>query len=287
MNLASLDKERNFLLRSLGHLLRGGTEPNAANVRTVGHERRSIELGHRPIYAIGDVHGRLDLLDGVLRQIASEDVAFGPPRGGKVILLGDMIDRGPSSAGVIDKILEQRREGRDIDAVLGNHEYLMLDFLARPSAHHRWLEFGGLDTLRSYGAAVNFKMGIAELRNQLRATIPDEHLAFLRALPISIETEFYFFCHAGVRPGVPLAEQSDHDLLWLSDGMSSDLEGQPKQVVHGHQPQAEPWLGRRRLNLDTGAYATGRLAYACLAPRESPRLVVVEEAAKHVEQQGR
>src|SRR5690606_33444080 len=135
----------------------------------------------------------------------------------------------------------------------------MLDFLQGNDLNSRWLQHGGRETLASYGISAD--QVDAPRRNRLlaEAYIPSEHLELLETLPIALETSAYFFAHAGARPGVPLAMQSDDDLLWFKDGMQARYEEFEKVVVHGHDALARAHVGTRRINVDTGAFATGCL----------------------------
>jgi serine/threonine protein phosphatase 1 len=212
------------------------------------------------IYAVGDIHGRADLLDDACKRI---DADIGSRRGEPVIqvFLGDYIDRGPQSSDVI-AMLEARQQTQDVVCLMGNHEACLLDFLDNPDTLAKWRQFGGLQTLISYGLSPGSNPGTLERRqlaDELSQTIPLSHIDFLRSLPSSFMHGDYFFAHAGVRPGIALERQRDEDLLWIRDDFLLSEDNFGKIVVHGHTPVLEPELLFNRINIDTGAYATGRL----------------------------
>ena len=219
-----------------------------------------ISIDDIRLYVIGDIHGRSDLLD----RIADEIHADFKGNGGReclTVTLGDYVDRGPDSRGVLDRLSRNPFPGRYI-ALRGNHEALLTDFLQRPLVADTWRHLGGLETLHSYGIAVNELMrgkGYAEATRALNGALPEEHLAFLSSLKNSITLGEYFFCHAGVRPGVPLDRQNNNDLLWIrNEFLNSDFVYE-KMVIHGHSPNEWPEVKPNRINIDTGAFATGRL----------------------------
>jgi serine/threonine protein phosphatase 1 len=217
------------------------------------------------LYVIGDIHGRLDLLDGVIAAIHRDVEKHGPD--GLTVTLGDYVDRGPASRGVLDRLIGNPFPTPFI-ALKGNHEALLESFLANPAVTgEHWRNLGGLETLHSYGVPVGglmTKQKYEEAAERLRAVMPAEHMNFLRSLKISYSHNKYFLCHAGVRPGVPLERQSDHDLLWIrAEFLNSKLDF-GKIVVHGHTPVEEPEVLANRINIDTGAFATGRLTCVVL-----------------------
>ena len=213
------------------------------------------------VIAIGDVHGHLALLDPILRQ-AQILAAQAPQRRHVVISLGDLVDRGPESAGVIARLMGGV-PGCEVIVLRGNHETLMLDFLAGSPAATVWLNWGGLATLQSYGiAADHFSTGGNEvelLRRLFRAKIPASHLAFLKACPLSVTFGDYFFVHAGARPGIPLDQQMEQDLIWIREEMHDSPYRFEKRIVHGHTPVNEPRIGPNQINIDTGACYGGQL----------------------------
>lgn len=211
------------------------------------------------IYAIGDIHGRLDLLERMIAAIGRDAGAAGAKT--LTITLGDYIDRGPKSRGVLDRLRTNPFPG-DYVALKGNHEALLQEFLVDPGVGRHWQQLGGRETLRSFGVRLAAAADQAELEKAstaLRAALTAEQTAFLDALKLSLSIGCYFFCHAGVRPGVPLDRQSEEDLLWIRDTfLDSDMDF-GKIVVHGHTPAVEPQVRANRINVDTGAFATGRL----------------------------
>jgi serine/threonine protein phosphatase 1 len=222
-------------------------------------KRPKVPEGLR-IYAIGDVHGRADLLDQVLSRIdahQSADPAFRPIE----IFLGDYIDRGPGSREVLDR-LSARSRARKTVCLKGNHETFIEEFLNDPTILSEWRHNGGLETLLSYGLMPSVHIDLAE-QTRLAATfgqvLPLSHRLFLGGLRTSFTCGDYFFAHAGVRPGIPLAKQREKDLLWIREDFLRCEDNFSKIVVHGHTPVREPEIRPNRINIDTGAYATGQL----------------------------
>jgi serine/threonine protein phosphatase 1 len=217
------------------------------------------------IYAIGDIHGRSDLLDRMVDQI-SRDLEAHPVRNALTVMLGDYVDRGPHSRGVIERLIRNPFPTAFV-ALKGNHESLFVDFMKDPSVADDWRRLGGLETLHSYGIPVaSLMMGkhYEKAAETLRAEIPPAHLEFLRSLRTSLLVGKYFLCHAGVRPGVPLDRQNEEDLLWIRDEFLASRADFGKIVVHGHTPTESPQVLPNRINVDTGAFMTGRLTCAVL-----------------------
>jgi serine/threonine protein phosphatase 1 len=231
------------------------------------------------VYAIGDVHGRDDLLDE-MADLIERDCASAPVET-ITVMLGDYVDRGPHSAAVVERLASGRFPTR-LCALRGNHEAMLLQFLAEPLALEFWRRNGGLETLHSYGVDVSAAMrgeGYEAARDAFRETLPAAHRAFLEATALSATIGDYFFCHAGVRPGAPLSNQREEDLLWIRDGFLSHERSFGKIVVHGHTPVARPEVRANRINIDTGAFAVSRLT--CLALEgEDRRFLCVGEPAK-------
>ena len=212
------------------------------------------------VYAIGDVHGRADLLDGLFSRI-DEHHANNPVARSIEIFLGDYVDRGPSSRDVINRLL-RRGSFRELIFLRGNHEVMFAEFLKDPSVLSRWQQVGGLETLMSYGlrGAISQPDIMAEA---LDIALPEAHRNFLAGLRPSFVCGDFFFVHAGVRPGIPLANQSEEDLFWIRDEFLEHTGDFEKVIVHGHTPVRIPDFRRNRINIDTGAYMTGRLT--CVA----------------------
>ncbi len=211
-------------------------------------------------YLVGDIHGRLDALDRIADAIASDMSTHGVVNA-TTITLGDYVDRGPHSRSVLDRLARNPFSTPYI-ALRGNHEWMLERFLADPSVALQWRHLGGLETLHSYDVAVDRVMlgkGFDEAAERLRAAMPAQHLDFLASLENSLDLGSYFVCHAGVRPGVPLDRQSSEDLLWIRDVFLQSALNFEKIVIHGHTPVEWPEVLSNRINIDTGAYLTGRL----------------------------
>ncbi len=222
-------------------------------------ERPCVPDGIR-LYVIGDIHGRLDLLDGKLNDIM-DDVSQRRRAHNRIIFLGDYIDRGPDSRGVICRLIEIGKRA-DVVTLMGNHEATLLRTLDDPLHLPWWSANGGALTLLSYGLAPSMTRRQEESVDAikgLRSAVPAEHLEFVRSLPLSFECGDYFFVHAGIRPRVRLEDQQADDLLWIRDEFLNSRVSHPKIVVHGHTPVPLPEVRRNRINVDLGAFATGRL----------------------------
>jgi serine/threonine protein phosphatase 1 len=214
----------------------------------------------RRIYAVGDVHGRADLLGALLARIDA-DLAAHPIAQSVQVFLGDYIDRGPHSRQVLDLLIARRRRHMML-CLKGNHETYAAQFLGDPSVLSDWRHIGGLNTLLSYGVTASASedpRAQQDAAAAFRDVLPDSHRRFIHGLALSFTCGDFFFAHAGVRPGVPLRQQSRRDLLWIREEFLLHEEGFGKIVVHGHTPSREPEIRPNRINIDTGAYATGRL----------------------------
>jgi serine/threonine protein phosphatase 1 len=212
------------------------------------------------IYAVGDIHGRADLLAQLFSRIDADLAAHHIERSIHVFL-GDYVDRGPGSREVLDRLIDRAYSHESV-FLMGNHELIFLQFLHDPALLKQWRQYGGLDTLMSYGLKVPFNANaeqLAALSASLESVMPAEHCRFLEELKPSFECGSFFFAHAGVRPGVPLENQRMDDLLWIREEFLQYEGGFGKIVVHGHTPAPEPEVRVNRINIDTGAYATGRL----------------------------
>ncbi len=227
-------------------------------------ENAQIPNENTRVYVIGDIHGRLDLLDRMIAAINSDTKQHRAES--LTVTLGDYIDRGPMSRSVLERLLNNPFPGRFV-ALKGNHEALMSAFLDDPVVGAHWQHLGGLETLRSFGVRLS---PLRDGRNfdvaaeQFRAALTPEHRNFLSSLQMSFTAGQYFLCHAGVRPGVALDRQSDEDLLWIRDEFLDSEMDFGKVVVHGHTPVVDPEVHQNRINIDTGAYATGRLTCVVL-----------------------
>jgi serine/threonine protein phosphatase 1 len=216
------------------------------------------------VYAIGDIHGHREALDRLLEMIAEDIARHGTDDVTPVIVfLGDYIDRGCDSQGVIERLVRGPLDGVACRFLLGNHEAVLLQFLEQPAAAAEWLEYGGVETLASYGLRAS--VGIREaarctaLRDRFLENLPDDHRAFFGALEPMVVLGDYVFVHAGIRPGRRLHRQRPDDLLWIREPFLSDPRRYEKVVVHGHTVVDQAELGGNRIGIDTGAYVTGVL----------------------------
>jgi serine/threonine protein phosphatase 1 len=212
-------------------------------------------------YAIGDVHGRLDLLDSLLAEI-ERDLAQRPSRKTLLVFLGDLIDRGPNSAQVIERLRTYRWPGVKIVCLLGNHEEVLLRILDGDAALiTQWRWFGGAECLKSYGVDPSEIAGMddQEALDVVRAAIPKEHAEFIGSFVDTCRFGDYLFVHAGIRPGVTLDEQAQSDLRWIREPFLLDDSDHGCVVVHGHTINAEVEERSNRIGIDTGAYRTGVL----------------------------
>ncbi|MEJ1118175.1 metallophosphoesterase family protein [Phyllobacterium sp. CCNWLW109] len=213
------------------------------------------------VYAIGDVHGRLDLLQEMHRRIYMENEKS-PPFDWVVVHLGDYVDRGLHSCGVIDFLINGQRKNHRILALAGNHEVGFVDFLNTGDAYGVFARCGGRQTGLSYGVNIDFnnELSVASGHEALKRAVPNSHLNFIRRLPRSMVFGDFFFCHAGIRPGIALERQSQEDLIWIRSEFLDDQRPHSKIIIHGHTPATEVEIRPNRINLDTGAYASGRLS---------------------------
>jgi serine/threonine protein phosphatase 1 len=209
------------------------------------------------IYAIGDVHGRFDLLQAIVAKI-KEDLRASPATTALEIFVGDYVDRGPQSCEVIEWLIEAPPLGSERICLLGNHEDLVLEALADPSGLANWLYNGGDATLASYGVIVSATSPGA-LHAAATAAIPASHRSFLAALPRTVEFGSYLFVHAGIDPHRPLEDQDPDDLVWIREPFLDSAVDFGRIVVHGHTPVVEPDIRENRINIDTGAVFTGHL----------------------------
>jgi len=217
------------------------------------------------VYAVGDIHGCAALLDILHEGIAEDARDTGGDR--RIVYLGDYIDRGNDSKGVVDRVRSKIPSGFTAHYVKGNHDAALLDFLEDPETYRAWRSFGAADTLLSYGVRPPIydseEQRIAA-RDALARALPPEHLAFFRALELKVTLGDYVFVHAGIRPGISIESQSEEDLLWIRDEFLASTLTHDKVVVHGHTPLSAPARTANRISVDTGAYATGILTCAVL-----------------------
>jgi diadenosine tetraphosphatase ApaH/serine/threonine PP2A family protein phosphatase len=232
--------------------------PGHQELRVRGR-RPSLPAGQR-IYAIGDIHGRLDLLDQLLVRTEG-DIASRPIASALYVFLGDYIDRGPQSRETIDRLIAHGDTHESV-FLKGNHEQIALKCLSDRGLFAQWMRLGGRETLVSYGVAPESPMNgtpIAALQAAFHDALPQAHFRFFRDLQNSFACGDFFFAHAGVKPGVALEDQKESDLLWIRGEFLSSQSDFGKIIVHGHTPAGEIEVERNRINIDTGAFATGRL----------------------------
>lgn len=220
------------------------------------------EETHR-IYAVGDIHGRADLLDVLLEKIV-RDASLAPATQ-SLVFVGDYVDRGLNSRGVIERLLDPP-EGFETYHLRGNHDQALLDFLANASSYRTWRRFGADETLLSYDVEppADNEAAFAFARDELADKLPASHLKFLQDLQPFVQIGAYHFVHAGVRPGLPLEDQSLEDMMWIRGEFLDCEDDFGKVIVHGHTPGERPVCRSNRIGIDTGAFATNCLTAVVL-----------------------
>jgi len=210
-----------------------------------------------PLYAIGDIHGQKAMLDTALALIKADGGADA-----RIVFLGDYVDRGPESRAVIETLIRGRAEGRNWICLKGNHDRMFQWFMEDVPRHDphmlvglHWFHdrIGGTETAASYGISFDDHTRLQDIHQWAKAVVPPDHVAFLNALPTSYETEDLIFVHAGIRPCIPLAEQTEEDLVWIRQTFHDHTAPHPKLIVHGHTPVDHATHYGNRINLDTGA----------------------------------
>lgn len=221
------------------------------------------------VYAIGDIHGMASMMDDMHAKIA-DDIAKNPILYPVIVYLGDYIDRGEDNRGVIETLIDHSKneDGVQRHFLLGNHEDAMLAFMKDPLMAARWLEFGGIETMRDYGLEFGSEMASAtkleEMASRFKSAVPKLHIDFLQSLKTKVEIGDYLFVHAGIDPSKPIEQQSKGDLTFIR-GPFLNYEGSlPKRVVHGHTPVKKPESKHNRINVDTGAVFGGDLTCVVL-----------------------
>jgi serine/threonine protein phosphatase 1 len=232
----------------------------------------SIASWPERIYAIGDIHGRFDLLCALEGMIVADAQGCAGPL--CIATLGDMIDRGPDSKLVLEHLMRPL-SGFDRLALMGNHEAMILDFMAEPSPSSAWLRNGGLDTLHSFDVdpASLFALPYGERLSFLRSALGEPIVSFIRNLPAYAVYPNVLLVHAGIQPGVALQHQQLEDLLWIREPFLSARRADGLIVVHGHTSTAEPTFNAGRVGVDTGAVRSGILTAACLEPGKRVRFL--------------
>lgn len=214
------------------------------------------------IYAIGDIHGQLHLLNALLKKVSSDAKKI-KTRKKVLVFVGDYVDRGPDSAGVINRLVTGLPKGFEVNFLKGNHEAILLKFLKHPEIIEHWEMNGAGATLASYGIDITDRKSTSgeqeTCRDGLLSAMPRAHLAFFKKLSLSASYGDYLFVHAGIRPGVRLKDQSEQDMLWIRKDFLECDDDLGAVVVHGHTPRAEPVVRSNRIGIDTGAWVNGRL----------------------------
>lgn len=218
----------------------------------------ALPAGER-VYAVGDVHGRADLLAALIDAIEADH----EQRGGgasTVILLGDLVDRGPDSAGVL-RLAREWQARRPLRALMGNHEEMFLGAFTKEDVLRHFLRHGGRETILSYPVDRNVydEATLAEAQALMRAAVPAEDVTFIQAMEDMIQLGDYLFVHAGIRPGVPLEQQRSGDLRWIREPFTGASDDLGLTVVYGHTIYQDVEISPSRIGIDTGAYASGRL----------------------------
>ncbi len=231
------------------------------------------------VYIIGDIHGSFNLLKGLERKIFADGGNHG--RESLLICIGDMIDRGPDSFAVLEHMMQPPPYGFQRVCLMGNHEEMMLNFLDSPAKANAWLEFGGYETLASYGlfdSEIRLAQGNArKMKLLLARAIPQKHQAFLRSLPHIIKLNNFIISHAGGNSAKPFDQQSVQDLLWGADNFFKAVPLGDKTIIHGHYIVERPQHSGGKVAIDTGAFATGVLTAAKIGPDQSVEFMSFSE----------
>ena len=227
-------------------------------------------------YAIGDVHGRDDLLEAMLERIAADREHRHPDSEATMVLVGDYVDRGPDSAAVVDRLM-CGVDDFELVCLKGNHEAILLACTETDErqAWAGWIHNGGDATIHSFGVKVRYGFFRAD---HLRDALGAERLAWLRDLPLYHQTPDHLFVHAGILPGRPIEDQSERDLLWIRNRFLDSDKDHGRLVIHGHTPMEEPDIRLNRIGIDTGAFNSGRLTAVVLGEGDGPRFLTVEGA---------
>ncbi len=249
---------------------------NKSKGKTVGNARVPDGM---LLYAVGDIHGQLHLLDALLEQMLVDSGTVQAPRR-VLVFMGDYIDRGPDSAGVIKRLASGLPVGFEVYCLMGNHEDILLKFLDDPQTLGHWLRNGAETTLASYGIETPGSDASAadhtRCRDRFAAALPSAHLAFLKRLLLHVSFGDYLFAHAGIRPGVALADQGRRDFLWIREGFLDSDADFGAVIVHGHTLGSEPVVRPNRIGIDTGAFVNGCLTALRLFREERDFLSAAE-----------
>mgnify|MGYP001762379898 CR=1 FL=1 len=257
-----------FLASGLANPPRSDDQRRMFGIRRKSHKSPAERRTAQPpsdtlVWAIGDIHGCTDLLRALMEGVLQDVATARAPRT-HLVFLGDYIDRGPDSRGVLDYLAELSRESQfELHLLRGNHEDRMESFLAEPELGAGWCEYGGREALGSFGVHPPDSTDGPEVWSAaslaLNTALTQEHRAILRAQKASVTLGDFFFAHAGAEPGVPLDQQDPRQMMWIRRRFLDDDQAFDKLVVHGHTPTARVHVDHRRIGIDTGAYATGVL----------------------------
>jgi len=229
------------------------------------HTKVELPKGHR-VYAIGDIHGRLDLLLELI-EIINQDMSTHPKTQNTVVFLGDYVDRGPDSAGVIEYLSTLSIPDVECIFLMGNHEKYVMDLTTLSVPFHIWLKNGGGETLKSYNVNADIKDDLFDalaIQEALKQAIPEHHWDFFEQLKIFWQKGSVFFAHAGIDPTRPLNQQNGQDLIWIREEFLHSERDHGALIVHGHTPHYEPEVMRNRINVDTGAWKSDYLTALAL-----------------------
>lgn len=250
-----------FIPRAISKITNGSAEP------ILGRREPRVPDGMR-LYVVGDLHGCPDLLEQMGKLIEHDVAGRRPAQRTILIFLGDYLDRGPDSREVLDMLMAGPSSDIETVYLKGNHEAMLLKFLADPTYGLTWRDYGGMETMESYGVAqqtlAHDPMAYADASRLLATSLPADHLDFLRSLVPSISIGDYFFVHAGILPGTKLDEQREEEMLWIRGPFLMSNKNYGKIIVHGHTPVEQPEIRRNRIGIDTGACLTGVLTCLCL-----------------------
>ena len=230
------------------------------------------------IYAIGDIHGRYDLLRLLLDKIGEHSQALPASESLHVVFLGDLVDRGPESAKVVEFLYDLDKRTDQVIVLMGNHEEAMVRSIdGDASILQRWLAVGGAETVQSYGLRLpGEREDLRQYIRYLQSSLPHRQMRWLRSRPLIARSGDYFFCHAGIRPGVPLHRQARDDLLWIREDFVEDEADHGAVIVHGHTIEPQVTFRPNRIGIDTGAYCHGVLT-ALYLEEEKQELIAVSE----------
>jgi serine/threonine protein phosphatase 1 len=246
--------------------------------RTAIGERPRLSLPEMPaaLYAIGDIHGCYSQFRLLQQKIVDDSRTIAGPK--CLVMLGDYVDRGPKSASVIDDLMKPPADGFTKICLAGNHEVMMIAHFDNPGRDNGWLELGGLATLASYGIDQTSyaDAGRRERLSLLHSYIPQDHIEFLKTLPVLAQVGPILFVHAAAQPGRTLAEQDEDFLIWSRETPAPLPDDSWNMVVHGHTPSPQPLIEAGNINIDTGCFATGILTALRLDRTQEPNFISVD-----------